>query len=57
MLNNLQEIRNNLLEGVESKDMLYLKMQINRLDMLIHKLSLQDNVVLTIKQSKSNDKV
>lgn len=36
MLEKLKEIRNELLIGVEIKDLLYIKMQINKLDTLIY---------------------
>jgi len=35
-MNKLQDIRNELLLGVESKDLLYIKMQINRIDTLLY---------------------
>jgi hypothetical protein len=39
MIKELTEIRNELLLGLESKDLLYIKMQVNKLDTLIYKHS------------------
>ena len=42
MLEELKEIRAGLIEGIESADLLYIKMQINKIDTLIYKLSQND---------------
>jgi len=38
MKEELKEIRNELMIGVENNDMLYIKMQINKIDTLIYNL-------------------
>ena len=42
MIDELKQIRENLLRAIENKDLLYAKMQVNRLDTYIYKYTINN---------------
>lgn len=51
ILTELNKIRKNILLGIDEKDLLYIKMQVNRIDNLIYRLSELDRDRRRAKQT------
>lgn len=49
MINELSKIRNELLKGLEKRNSLYIKMQINKIDILIYNANKDNNTSSIIK--------